>query len=91
MGWCSLTSNNTKGDNTYKQIRGQSADAALFVEELTEIYFTPTPKGLTLSQNSCIDCVVLQNLGFNIYTWKLNRVLFEYEFITNHGNKEKTS
>ena len=58
-------------------------------KKLAEIYFTPTPKGLTLSQNSCIDCVVLQNLGFNIYTWKLNRVLFEYEFITNHGKKRK--
>jgi len=40
-----------------------------------------------LSQKGCIDWVVLQNPGFNIYTQKLNRVLFEYELVTNYGNK----
>ena len=30
----------------YKQARGRSVDAALFVEELTEIYSTPTPNAM---------------------------------------------
>ena len=35
----------TSHDSTHRQARGQSADAALLVEELAEIYITPTPKG----------------------------------------------
>ena len=32
-------------DGTHRQPRGRSIDAALLVEELIEIYKTPTPKG----------------------------------------------
>ena len=35
----------TSGDGTHRQAGGQSVDAALLVEELIEIYSTPTPKG----------------------------------------------
>ena len=35
--------NNISRDGTHKQVRGWSVDAALFAEELTEIYSTPTP------------------------------------------------
>ena len=34
---------NTSRDGTHKQARGRSVDAALFAEELVEIYNTPTP------------------------------------------------
>ena len=34
---------NTSRDDTHKQAGGRSVDAALFAEELTEIYSTPTP------------------------------------------------
>ena len=40
-----LYKHNTSRDGTHRQARGRSADAALLVEELTEIYITPTPKG----------------------------------------------
>ena len=32
-------------DGTHRQARGRSVDGALLVEELIEIYSTPTPKG----------------------------------------------
>ena len=32
--------------NTHKQAGGRSVDAALFAEELTEIYSTPTPNAM---------------------------------------------
>ena len=35
----------TSRDSTHRQAGGQSVDAALLVEELIEIYSTPTPKG----------------------------------------------
>ena len=38
-----LYKHNTSRDGTHKQAGGRSADAALFAEELTEIYSTPTP------------------------------------------------
>ena len=37
---------NTNRDSTHKQVRGQSVDAALFAEELAEIYSTPTPNAM---------------------------------------------
>jgi len=40
-----LYKHNTSRDGTHKQARGRSVDAALFPEELIEIYSTPTPKG----------------------------------------------
>ena len=36
---------NTSRDGTHRQAGGRSVDAALLVEELTEIYSTSTPKG----------------------------------------------
>ena len=38
--------NNTSRDGTHKQVRGWSVDAALFAEELAEIYSTPTPNAM---------------------------------------------
>ena len=38
-----LYKHNTSHDGTHKQVGGRSVDAALFAEELTEIYSTPTP------------------------------------------------
>ena len=35
----------TSHDGTHRQARGRSVDAAPLVEELIEIYNTPTPKG----------------------------------------------
>ena len=35
----------TSHDGTHRQARGRSVDAALLVEELIEIYSTPTPNG----------------------------------------------
>ena len=43
-------------DGTYRQARGRSVDAAQLVEELAEIYNTPTPKGWREAKKSnCID------------------------------------
>ena len=39
-----LYKHNTSCDGTHKQAGGRSVDAALFTEELVEIYSTPTPK-----------------------------------------------
>ena len=36
----------TSHDGTYRQAGGRSVDAALLVEELTEIYSTPTPNAM---------------------------------------------
>ena len=38
-----LYKHNTNRDGTHKQAGGRSVDAALFAEELAEIYSTPTP------------------------------------------------
>ena len=40
-----LYKQNISHDGTHRQARGRSVDAALLVEELIEIYSTPTPKG----------------------------------------------
>jgi hypothetical protein len=40
-----LYKHNTSRDGTHRQAGGRSADAALLVEELAEIYVTLTPKG----------------------------------------------
>ena len=42
----------TSHDGTYRQAGGRSVDAALLVEELTEIYSTPTPKGWCEAEKS---------------------------------------
>ena len=41
-----LYKHNTSHDGTNKQAGGWSTDAALFAEELTEIYNTPTPNAM---------------------------------------------
>ena len=41
-----LYKHNTSHDGTHKQARGRSVDAAMFVEELVEIYNTPTPNAM---------------------------------------------
>ena len=41
---------NTSHDGTHKQIGGQSVDAALFAEELAEIYSTPTPNAMVRAE-----------------------------------------
>ena len=41
-----LYKHNTSHDDTYKQVGGRSVNAALFAEELTEIYSTPTPNAM---------------------------------------------
>ena len=41
-----LYKHNTSRDGTHKQAGGRSVDAALFLEELTEIYSTPTPNAM---------------------------------------------
>ena len=41
-----LYKHNTSRDGTHKQARGRSVDAALFAEELTEIYGTSTPNAM---------------------------------------------
>ena len=39
-------SHNISRDGTHKQTGGRSVDAALFAEELAEIYNTPTPNAM---------------------------------------------
>ena len=41
-----LYKHNTSHDGTHKLVGGRSVDAALFLEELTEIYSTPTPNAM---------------------------------------------
>ena len=41
-----LYKHKTSRDGTHKQARGRSVDAALFPEELAEIYSTPTPNAM---------------------------------------------
>ena len=40
-----LYKHNINHDGIHKQVRGLLVDAVLLVEELIEIYSTPTPKG----------------------------------------------
>ena len=41
-----LYKHKTSRDGTHKQAGGRSIDAALFAEELVEIYSTPTPNAM---------------------------------------------
>ena len=46
----------TSRGGTHRQTGGRSVDAALLVEELAEIYTTPTPKGWHKAEKViCID------------------------------------
>ena len=40
----------TSRDGNHKQAGGQSVDAALFAEKITEIYSTPTPNSMTKAE-----------------------------------------
>ena len=46
-----LYKHNTSSDDTHKQAEDRSVDAALFVEELIEIYNTPTPNTMVKGPN----------------------------------------
>ena len=46
-----LYKHNTSCDSTHKQARGRSVDAALFAEELAEIYSSPTPNVMSKARN----------------------------------------
>ena len=66
-------------------------DAALLVEELAEIYSTPTPKGW--SEPKKVNCIWLIGLSFtmaesNIYTQGLNMNPTQVWLITIFGIKE---
>ena len=50
-----LYKHNTSHDGTHKQAGGRLVDAALFAEELAEIYSTPTPNAMTKARKNCID------------------------------------
>ena len=51
---------NTSRDGTHKQAEGWSVDAALFAEELVEIYSTPTPNAMAKGRKIVlIDCSFL--------------------------------
>ena len=46
-----LYKHNTSHDGSHKQVEGRSVDAALFAEELTEIYSTHTPNAMAKARN----------------------------------------
>ena len=48
-----LYKHNTSHDGTHKQAGGRSVDAALFAEELIEIYSTPTPNVMAKPERLC--------------------------------------
>ena len=51
-----LYKHNISHDGTHRQVGGRSINAALLVEELVEIYSTPTPKGWReAKKGNCID------------------------------------
>ena len=53
---------NTSRDGTHKQARGRSVDAALFAEELVEIYNTPTPNAMAKARKiELIECLSFYN------------------------------
>ena len=45
-----LYKHNTSRDSTHKQAGDRSVNAALFVEELVEIYSTPTPNAMAKAE-----------------------------------------
>ena len=53
-----LYNSNTSHDDTHKQARGLSVDAALFAEELVDIYSTPTPNAMVKAEKIVlIECL----------------------------------
>ena len=49
---CIRTNRSISHDGTYRQAEVDRTDATLLVEELAEIYTTPTPKGLRKAEKS---------------------------------------
>ena len=45
-----LYKHNTSHDGSHKQVEGRSVDAALFAEELAEIYGTSTPNAMVKAE-----------------------------------------
>ena len=57
-----LYKHNTSRDGTHKQAGGRSVDVALFAEELTEIYSTPTPNAMAKARKIIlIECLFFYN------------------------------
>ena len=80
-------------DGTYRQaVDVDRIDAAILTEELAEIYSTPTPKGWLepkkVNDLYLIDCVLLQQPGFDIYTRSLNINPTQARFVTSFGMEE---
>ena len=67
-----LYKQNISHDGTHRQARGWSANAALLVEELVEIYNTPTPKGWHKVEKIVLIDWFSQQPRPNIYTQNLN-------------------
>ena len=76
----------TSHDSTHRQARGQSADAALLVEELAEIYITPTPKDWREAEKVktnfdwCVD-ILFTIAGVYIYTLRPKTILVGHVLI----------
>ena len=58
-----LYKHNTSRDGTHKQVGGRSVNAALFVEELTGIYSTPTPNAMAKARK----IVLIECSSFSFY------------------------
>ena len=58
-----LYKHNTSRNDTHKQAGGRSVDAALFAEELAEIYSTPTPNAMVRAEK-----IVLIECSF-VFIW----------------------
>ena len=50
-----LYKHNISHDGTHRQAGGRSVDAVLLVEELIEIYSTPTPNAMAKAKKDCVD------------------------------------
>ena len=64
-----LYKHNTSRNDTHKQAGGRLVDAALFAEELAEIYSTPTPNAMAKAQKIVLiecssPCIITRS---NIY------------------------
>ena len=61
----------TSRDGTHRQARGRSVDTALLVEQLIEIYSTPTPKGWREARKVIvlIDCVIPFTMAGGLYLY----------------------
>ena len=70
----------TSRDGTHKQAGGRSVDAALFAEELAEIYSTPTPNAMAKAGKIVlIECSFF--CGSNIYTRNPNTNLTQIRLV----------